>query len=274
VAFFKKLYHRVYQNYVMPDRLAEYGRVLRSFRDAGYRFATMAEFAGALKANAPLAPPVFLLRCDVDSDPAGAARMFGTEQALGVRATYYFRLATVDRALIARMASYGTEVGYHFEEIATVAKQRGLGTKKQITPHLGEMRDAFRRNMAWFKATTGVSPRTIASHGDFINRRLGIQNNLLLDQALMDEFGLVAETYEPWLMAAISTRVADRAAPQWWHPHDPWVALQKRAPIVNMLVHPRQWIRNPVLNAGLDAARVGEELGYLLRRARMSAGAP
>jgi hypothetical protein len=110
----------------MPDRLSEYGRVLVAFRDAGYRFVTMAQFAAALRAGAPLAPPLFLLRCDVDSDPAGAGKMFAVEQGHGLAATYYFRLNTVDLTLIARMTTAGTEVSYHFEEIATAAKRLGL----------------------------------------------------------------------------------------------------------------------------------------------------
>jgi peptidoglycan/xylan/chitin deacetylase (PgdA/CDA1 family) len=261
----RAVYHHAWQNFLMPDRLDQYRALLRLLVERGYTFRTVEEFAGDVRAERATGR-VCVLRNDVDSDPAGAGRMFEIDQAEGVRATYYFRLSTIDRALIARMQAANAEVGYHYEELATFAKQAGLRSKTDVEQHIGAVRNAFRRNVERFRAASGVSPRTIAAHGDFANRRLGVTNNHVIDRRLMEEFGIVAETYEPWLMSAVNARVADRAAPEWWHPSPPEVALRKDPAVIYILVHPRQWVRAPMRNLGLDVARGADGVRYAVNR--------
>jgi hypothetical protein len=268
MSLLRTMYFHAYQNFLMPDRLNEYRDLLRSIAGKGYRFCTVEEFAQNVKAGRRHEAPLCVLRNDVDSDPGGASRMFEIDCAEGARATYYFRLATIDRALIDRILSRGGEVGYHFEELATFAKRSGLTSKAEIDAHLPEMRDEFRRNIVRFREATGVSPRTIALHGDFLNRRLAIRNNYILDRALMDEFGILAETYEPWLAAAVVARLADRPAPVWWHPRGPDETLRDTPAVVYLLVHPRQWVRNAARNAALDVLRGIDEVKYRWRSMR------
>ncbi len=165
------------------------------------------------------------------------------------------------------MARHGSEVGYHFEEIATVSKRLGLASKQDVDAHLDLIRDEFRRNVRDFRARTGLSPRTVASHGDFINRRIGVPNQYLLTRALLDELGVVADAYDPRIHAGLGARFSDWPAPEWWRPADPLEALQNRPATVSILVHPRQWVCNPALNLRLGALRLVEEMTWRRRRA-------
>lgn len=75
-------------------------------------------------------------RHDIDTDVGGARAFFEIEKALGIRASYYFRLSTIDRDLMREINSYGSEVGYHYEELATHAKRYGLNTPAVARAHM------------------------------------------------------------------------------------------------------------------------------------------
>jgi len=265
---FSKLWPRLRQNYLMPDRLDEYRLLLTGIRHRGYRFLPLVEFANTIRAGNTTNAPTCLLRVDVDSDPRGAGRMFAVERELGIRSTYYFRLSTIDRALIAEMVQHGTEIGYHFEEASTLARQRGYRSAADVEDAREELRAQFRANVAKFHERTGVTPRTVAAHGDFLNRRLGVSNNCFVDRALLDELEISAEAYERWLVSHISARIADRPAPRHWHPYPPEVALASNPAVVSLIVHPRQWVRHSSSNARADWERVWAEAEYGLNRWR------
>lgn len=257
----RSLCYRVYQDFFMPSRLEEYRRLLRHLRDLGYRFSTMAEFA----AKEDRGGTVCLLRNDVDSDPAAAACMFACEREEGARSTYYFRLSTIDAALIGEIVAYGSEAGYHYEEIATFARLRGISSQEAVEARMDEIRVAFRNNIQDFRRRSGVSPRTVASHGDFINRRLGLPNSALLTRVLMDELGIVADAYDYGLHAALNARFSDRPAPEWWRPANPCEALHNRPATISILVHPKQWHCSPALNFRLAASRFSQEAAWRWR---------
>lgn len=264
----RSLKWHLYQNFVMPDRLEAFRNLLREITGNGYRFSTIETFASVIKAGNIPDSPLCILRVDIDSDPAGAGRMFDIASAEDVCATYYFRLATLDRRLADRIRSHGSEAGYHFEELATYAKRTGLRTSQEIEANLEPVRDMFRRNLAFFRDAMGICPSTIAAHGDFLNRRVGVKSQRMMDRALLDECGIAAEAHEPWLLRAIDARVSDRPAPLWWYPQSPEKALTASPRVIHILVHPRQWARAPLLNARLDLERGMEEAAYRWRRAR------
>ncbi|HEX4159558.1 MAG TPA: hypothetical protein VHY79_13900 [Rhizomicrobium sp.] len=251
----------------MGSRLSRYRALLNFLVETGYSFQPLREFAEAVNRNESASSPVCLLRNDVDSDPAGAGLMFDCDRAAGVRATYFFRLSTLDVGLAKEIASSGSEVGYHFEEIATAAKRLGLHSRRQIDAHMEPIRQDFRANFAHFAARTGLIPRVVAAHGDFVNRRIGVPNHYLLDRNLMEELGIVADAYDARIHGDLQARFSDWPAPQWWNPADPVAALGDRPATVSILVHPRQWTCNPLLNLRLDALRLRDEAGWRWRTA-------
>jgi hypothetical protein len=252
----------LYQSLLMPDRLTEYRDLLRSIAANGYTFSTVEAFASNVFAGSLLTGKICVLRVDIDSDAAGAARMFDIAAAEGVHGSYYFRLSTLDRSLAQRVRAQGSEAGYHFEELASYAKRHGLRSADEVEAHVPAMRDEFRRNVMLFRNAMGEFPRTIAAHGDFLNRRFGMRNSRIVDRALMDEFGILAEANEPRLMGAVTARVSDRSAPRWWHPRSPIEAMSDSPKVLYILVHPRQWVRAPLHNTTLDLQRGTEEATY------------
>ena len=249
----------------MRDRMSQYRALLRTLVEKDYNFRTLSEFAETADRHEMSSFPVCLLRNDVDSDPAGAALMFACDQAAGIRATYFFRLSTLDIKVARQIEESGSEVGYHFEEIATVAKRLGLRSREQVDANIELIRCEFRNNFLQFAAKTGLRPRVVAAHGDFVNRRIGVPNHYLLNQELMDELGIVADAYDPRIHGNLQARFSDWPAPRWWNPADPVTALQGRPATISILVHPRQWICNSLLNIRLDVLRLREEAGWRWR---------
>ncbi len=261
------LYYHAWQSTLMPSRIPRYRALLDHLIKAGYEFQTLSEFAEAVDRDKRAASPVCLLRNDIDSDPAGAALMFDCDRAAGVRATYFFRLSTLDRGLAEQIGACGGEVGYHYEEIATAAKRFALHSRQQIDAHIDLIRQDFRSNVSGFRSAIGAPVRVVAAHGDFVNRRIGVSNHYLLDRNLMDELGIVADAYDARIHGNLQARFSDWPAPQWWSPADPTLALQSRPATISILVHPRQWARNPSLNLRLDSWRLWEEASWRWRSA-------
>ncbi|HEX4081233.1 MAG TPA: hypothetical protein VHX61_20400 [Rhizomicrobium sp.] len=262
MGWMSRIYYHAYQDIFMGSRIDAYRTLLRRLKEYGYRFCTMTEFILEAGRNERSGSPVCLLRNDIDSDPAGAAQMFACDREEGVRASYFFRLTTFCPALMKQIAAQGGDVGYHFEEIATVAKRLGLRSRPQVDARLDAIRAEFRSNVLRFGARAGLRPRMVASHGDFINRRIGVSNQYLLTRPLMDELGIIADAYDERVHASLDARFSDWPAPRWWQPADPVQALRSRPATVSILVHPRQWTCNPVLNIRLAAARIVQESAW------------
>ena len=259
------IWYRLYQDYFMGSRLSEYRAMLERLRTWGYRFETVSDFFPAAQRGERKGEFVCLLRIDVDTDPQGAAAMFVVEQDLGIRATYYFRRSTMDAKLARRIADYGSEVGYHFEEIASFAKRHGLRTREEAQANFKPMQDWFDLNLREFAKKMGLSPRSVAAHGDFANRRFNLSNSALLTPELMREAGLLVHTSQPHFTRHLVARYADAPAPRWWQPSDPSL-IPPRGPIM-ILVHPRQWRCNRTENFRVSAHRIGDEIAWAVRRA-------
>jgi hypothetical protein len=263
----KTLYWRLYQNFLMRDRIPEYRALLAEARDRGYQSLTISDLADCASKRARLPPLSLVLRNDVDSDCATARRMFEVDKAFGIRATYYFRLSTLDAELMRDIQLYGAEVGYHFEEVATAAKRHGFRDAADVTAHLSSIRESFRKNIQQYRDVAGKLPKTVASHGDFANRAIRTTNCCIIDQEIRDEFGIVGEAYDDWLNGPVTMRVADREAPTWWSPMPLAAALTQNPKCLYALVHPRQWRANAWENIKLDVIRIGEGARFIATQA-------
>jgi hypothetical protein len=277
---------RLYRDYVEPERLDEFRRLLQCALGLEYRTMTLSAFAEM--AAAPAARRrVLLLRHDVDSDVARARRMWEIERELGVVGSYFFRLSTWDVRFMRELSAAGYEVGYHYEELATLVKERGAATASEARALLVPARARLASAIAELRAGSGLpldvlaargdfvelGPRSrpeldvVAAHGDFANRVVGVSNvELLADPAFRAAIGVRLEAYD--LEAYVDARSSDSAILTYWSPRPPLEALQRRERVVELLLHPRAWGAAPVANARQDLERLREACMYSMRMRR------
>jgi len=264
VAPLKKIYRRMVADFLMPSRLAEYRATLGHFVEQGYQFLTVDAYASHIaKGTLWGLGPVAVLRQDVDTDVATARAMWRIEQELGVQASRYFRLSTFDSRLMQEIDAAGGEASYHFEEMATFAKKRRIKSAQQLRHSVDEIVPRFEDNLARMRGETGLAMTTVASHGDFVNRRLGVYNHeLLACPEVRQRLGVANEVYDAALAAPVEARYCDRPYHQKWDAGDPRSITPSKARVVYLLVHPRHWRASPACNLYDDAGRIWEAVRY------------
>jgi len=234
--------------------------------DLGEQFAAgMAAQIGIENDIADIAVGLQILRHDIDTDLCTARSMWLVEKALGIRSSYFFRLSTIDEPFMQEIESEGGSVGYHFEELSMMAKRRGLNSREKVFNKLPEICELFESNLIELRNRTQLPLRYVAAHGDFVNRRLGIPNWVILqDSALRERLSIELEAYDSKFMQCMISRHTDREYPVIWVPEDPLNALEAGIPSVHVLVHPRQWRVNWRENFTDDLQRMYE--GFLYSR--------
>jgi hypothetical protein len=258
---------RVRADYLQRERLDELRALLQSALDRGYRPMTLSAFAARV-ASPPLRAddPILLLRHDVDTDVPRARRMWDLEQRLGVVGSWFFRRRTWEVDFMQELSAAGCEVGYHYEELATVAKERGAASAAQARALLGVARARLRTTLSELRASSGLALDVLAAHGDFANRALGVSNvELLADPGFRAQIGVRLEAYD--IEPQLSARSSDGVPPTGWWPEDPSEAIARGERTVGVLLHPRSWGGAPAANAHADLVRLREGCAYRLRRA-------
>jgi hypothetical protein len=258
---------RVYRDYLEPERLAELLRLLGRAVDHGYESMTLSAFAEHVAAGAPGPPArVLLLRHDVDSDVRRARRIWEIERGLGMVGTYFFRRSTWDVPFMRELAGAGCDVGYHYEELATLIKEHGAPTAAAARELIVPARERLRDALVELRAGSGLALDVLASHGDFANRAVNVPNVELLDDAeFRTQIGARLEAYD--IEEHVNVRCSDGAGGGRWFPVDPDLGLARGARVVELLIHPRAWGAAPMTNARMDAARLLDGARYRLRRA-------
>lgn len=254
---------RLYRDYLQPERLDQFRRLLARALELGYETMTLSAFAE--RAAAPRAP-VLLLRHDVDSDLPRARRMWEIERELGIVGTYFFRRSTWDVPLMRELSAAGCEVGYHYEELAVLIRERGAATAAEARALITPARERLSESIAELRAGSGLALDVLASHGDFANRAVDVSNvELLDDAAFRAQLGVRLEAYD--VEEHVEVRCSDGVDTVYWWPQDPGGALERRTGVVELLVHPRAWGAAPATNARIDLERLRDGARYGLRRA-------
>jgi hypothetical protein len=259
---------RLHGDYLQRERLDEFHALLRGALEQGYRTMTLSAFAD-VATDGPLCADerILLLRHDVDTDVRRARRMWDIERPLGIVGSYFFRRSTWDVGFMHELVSAGCDVGYHYEELATVVKERGAASASEARALLGAARARLRTTVPQLRAGTGLTLDVFAAHGDFANRAVGVSNvEVLSDPALRSELGVRLEAYD--VEAQVSARSSDGMPPRGWRPEDPMQAMRRGERVVAVLLHPRSWGGAPAVNARADLVRLREGCAYRLRRAR------
>ncbi len=259
----KKILYRLFNDFLMPPRLDKLEQVLLTALFNGYTFVSIGQFLGlARKGKLDSRARYLMLRHDIDTDVATTRAIWQLECRNGFRGTFYFRLQTADIGLMQEMHASGTEVGYHFEEIATVAKKKGLKGAINLSLLKKDAGELFCSNLAALRQKSGLPLCGIASHGDFVNRRLGITNFELLTPQIRKLMNINYEAYDDELVSYLSSRFADMEYPGIWKPGNPLDAIQRGDQVIKLLIHPRQWRSSPLVNAKDNLNRIYEGIRY------------
>jgi hypothetical protein len=256
--------NRIYGDYLMPSRLDEYDKVIKSLLESGYEHITFRDYNKNFKSdNIVENKKYFINRHDIDSDVATAKEFFKIEKKYNVKATYYFRLSTLDFEFMNEIEEYGSEASYHFEEVATYAKKYNIKTKNEILKHLDKIKNQFKKNLNMIKIKMeGVKVTTVCSHGDFANRELGVVNNIITkDTKLREEFGIECETYDEDILDSFDIYISDKPYPIYYTPKSIFNYIGKKN-IICMLSHPRQWRTNILINTYDNINRFIEGIQY------------
>ncbi len=263
-AVLRRLVDRLHSDFLMDSRLGLYRQLVSSALAAGYRIHSVAGLWGLIeRGGLDPARRHLVLRHDVDTDPRTAAAMWQIDRELGVESSYFFRLSTMAPALMASIAAGGSEASYHYEEMATVAKRRGLRTRAEALDHVPEARALFATNLQRLRSATGLPMRVVAAHGDFVNRRLGVPSSVILeDPDLRSALGIDLETYDQAYLSRLPSRHSDAPYPQFWVPSDPAGSIRAGEPVISVLIHPRHWRVDRRINARDDLERMIEGLRF------------
>ena len=246
--------NRIYNDYLMGSKIDLYKKVLLHLISQGSEFDLIKNF------NLNQKNPKIFLRHDIDSDLDIAYAMSLIEAELGIKSTYYFRISTMKEQIIKEIADNGNEIGYHYEEIASFAKNHKLKNKRMIMEKMTEIRELFCKNFLEIEKKLNLKIETISSHGDFINRYLGITNKELINKDILNKLGILFEAYD--IEKFMDFRYADRMYPVCWYPSDLSAANLNGYQKGLVLVHPRQWGSNPKERFKLDYIRLKEEIKW------------
>lgn len=251
--------NRIRSNFFLRDRSDSYETLLRFLKDSGYVSVTMRDVIQSLRSNNPLPNRRVILRHDIDSDSGYVNTWLSIEERFGFPASYYFRLRTLDTRLMERIEASGGEASYHFEELASVIRRRGLQRKDMQRNIIEEARDEFEKNLLALKARCPLPFQTVAAHGDFINRKFGLTNSIVVtDQGLRDRLGILAEAYDEDIAKTIDVRFSDRMGGGWISDGiaDPQIAIENNVSSIQILTHPRHWRASIFCNLYEDADRI------------------
>ena len=156
----------------------KYTALLQAFDDAGYRFITFEQYCNDKSGRADAS--FVILRHDVDLKAENSLATAELEHALGIKASYYFRVVpqSDQPEIIRAIAEMGHEIGYHYEDM-TICK----GDAVKAIAH-------FKEKLTYFRQYYPV--KTICMHGAPRSRFDGRD---LWEQFDYHDFGIIGEPY-------------------------------------------------------------------------------
>lgn len=101
----------------MDFTLRTYRQLLVALQEVGYQFITFDAYCRGQREG-----KWGILRHDVDKRPQNSLATAQIEAALGIRASYYFRVVKESNQpeIIRQIAALGHEIGYHYEDLSLV----------------------------------------------------------------------------------------------------------------------------------------------------------
>lgn len=262
----KKLRQRIYNDFFMPDRFDVYTNLVKGYKDAGFEILSVRSFWERIQSNQVDAKQRYLImRHDVDVDAQAARQLYLIEQSLGASSSFYFRQCTVDVELMKEMEANGFEASYHYEELASYVKEQKIKSKDVALSHAEQIRCIFAENLETLRAKTQLPMTTVAAHGDFANRKLGVCNlEVLQDEPeFRKRLNISLEAYDKPYWDYLDARYCDRGYPVYWSPSDPLDSVKNQEHrVIEILTHPGRWGRNAMNRLKFNAVRAIEGVKY------------
>ncbi|WP_320053578.1 hypothetical protein [uncultured Acetobacteroides sp.] len=253
---------RIYDDYFKSSKIFEYDTILHFAKINDYEFHTVNSFAN-LTQNRRIVfkKNILILRCDVDTKDIFCLKQFlNIEKKYDARCSYYFRLNTCDYDIMQEIEQMGGEASYHYEEIATFAFKNRIKEKEIVLADLEHIRENFKINYLNMKAKSGLLMRTVASHGDYVNRKLKLTNIPIVSETVRTELGIIREAYDEEHMNYLTYRLADHNSRNFTQ--EAIDALSRRESVVELLIHPRQWKSDFIANTRENINRIYRGLLY------------
>lgn len=248
---------RIYRDFFMPIRVREYEDMLSYAKDKGYEFHTLRSFVQLPSVDKN--KKYIILRRDVDTASNRVQRkMLQAEINNGARCSSYFRKNTLNKSLMRQIESNGGEASYHYEEIATWCYKHRERRKEVVLEHLEDFRSMFVQNVAKIRKKYNVPVLTVSSHGEYINRKLDIDNQIIVNERVLRDSGILIDAYDKDYLCKCTVRIHD-------HDRENFIDAVKKAidegeHVIEVLTHPRQWGAAFITNLLDDINRVCKQL--------------
>ena len=162
----------------MDFTIKKYTELLQELKESGYLFMTFEQYCSEKESLSNRS--FVMLRHDVDLKAENSLTTARLEHALGIQASYYFRVVEESNKpeVIKDIVGLGHESGYHYEDMSICG-----GDVEEAIRH-------FERQLAYFRQFYPV--KTICMHGaprsKFDSRELWKSNNY-------HDFGIIGEPY-------------------------------------------------------------------------------
>ena len=250
---------RLAHDYGRADHIESYRDVLQRALRKGYRVGSMLDLAEMR--GSPPADPWLILRHDVDVAPSVAERMLEVEQEVDVTSTFYFRITTASGPAFDKIVRSSADIGYHYEELATVAKLLGTRSPQDASELIPMARELTALNIRSFADRCDRHIRHVSSHGDFANTIIGITNTAIFDDAFRQRTNVEFEAYDEAINRPVSTRVADQPDAM-ASVERVLAAVEAESPVVYYLTHPRWWASSRTEALTEDLYRVTDAIKF------------
>lgn len=222
------------------NRLDYYDLYIKLAKQEGYVVTSYSDY---LKNYLNTNQKVLILRHDIDVKSDATKDMFEIEKRNNVKATYYFRWVTFDKDLIKEISDAGFEVGLHYETIATYCIEH----KTRVIKHedIVKCREILKEEIKEFKEKSGVNIETVSSHGNPINKEIGIPNNVLFIGENYKDYGIIGETYDKYIVKyKIKSYICDGEISKnygYSYSTNPIDSILKSDRVIEFLSHPNHW---------------------------------
>ena len=251
----------------MRSRLKYYKEILIFAHSKGYKMMGILDFYNYISLNQSIKPgdKILINRHDVDTSPKTALKMFNIEKSVYNKdgsSSFYFRKTTTNIGVIKEIDSFGYETGFHYETIANFEYVNKFKDKNKLINHFGEISMLFLMELNEYRSLTGTNSYSVASHGDFINVKLGLPNYFLLrDNALRKKANIIVEAYDDAICKFIQARFADHILGSSFT-KNVLDELNSGTQVVMILTHPRNWKVDCLENTRKNFRRLTRGIRY------------